>query len=197
MSIRKASIAALLAAAAMAVPSVSMAQAPMQDRGWYVGGSLGQSEYKDSCEAPLPAGVSCDEKDTAWKIFGGYQINRNFAAEFGYTNLGETAASGGGVNATIEATAWELVGVASIPFANRFSLYGKLGFYRAETELRSNVAISGNETNTDLTYGFGVRYDFTRNVGIRGEWQRYSDVGGTATGEGHINVLSVGVIWKF
>jgi OmpA-OmpF porin, OOP family len=195
MSLNKASIVALLAVAGMAVSSVSMAQAT-QDRGWYAGVSMGQSEIKDGCTGVAP-GISCDDKDTAWKIFGGYQLNRNFSAELGYSNLGEAKASAGGVNASVEATAWDLVGVGSFPVTNQFSVYGKLGVYRAETEGRSNVGVSADETNSGLTYGFGVRYDFTRNLGVRAEWQRYGDVGGGSIGESDVDIMSIGVIWKF
>lgn len=195
MGIGKKALVAGLAAGSFAVISPAvLAQA--QTPGWYAGGSLGQTDAKDAtCTPPL---TSCDDKDTAWKIFGGYEINRNFAVELGYTNLGEFKASGpGGVNATIESTAWELVGVGSFPVADRFSLYGKLGGYRAETEGRTNVGLSADESNTGLTFGAGAQYDFTRTVGVRAEWQRYTDVGGGNVGESDLDVLSVGVRVKF
>jgi OOP family OmpA-OmpF porin len=103
----------------------------MQDRGWYVGGSIGQSDVDVDCLG------SCDTKDTAWKIFGGYQVNRNFALEIGYTDLGEISDNVPGVfSETAESSAWELVGVGSLPVANNFSLHGKIGVYRAESESR-------------------------------------------------------------
>lgn len=116
----------------------------------YIGGTIGQAEYKDGC-----AGVGdCDEKDTAWRILGGYQFNRYFAAELGYHNLGETSASAGAT----EGTAWELVGIASYP---------------------------------------GLQYDFTKQIGVRGEWQRYNKMGGGAVAETDVDVLSVGVVYRF
>jgi OmpA-OmpF porin, OOP family len=197
MLIKKASIAAMLAAAGMALSSASMAQ-QAQDQGGYIGGSFGQSAFKGDLTF-CGLGVPCDEKDTAWKIFGGYQFSRNFAAEFGYSNLGESSFNFVGLNASIESTVWELVGVGSVPLANQFSAFGKLGLYRAESEGTTNIPGVGNveESNTGLTFGFGVRYDFTRNLGVRAEWQRYSDVGGSDLGEGDVNVMSVGLIWKF
>ena len=86
---------ALLAGAAMA-GGLAASAAWSQDRGFYVGGSLGRSEMKDSCKDVT---ISCDKTDKAWKIFGGYQFTRRLAAELGYTDLGETKASGvqGGV----------------------------------------------------------------------------------------------------
>src|SRR2546426_1161236 len=80
----KALIAAMLGAAVMAAPAVSMAQA-RGETGWDAGITLGQSDFKNiDC-----SGFSCDKKDTAFKILGGYQINRNFAAELGYHDLGK------------------------------------------------------------------------------------------------------------
>lgn len=163
----------------------------------YIGGSIGQSQAKDACDGAAFAGVTCDDKDTAWKIFAGYQFNRNFAVEVGYTDLGEVSASAGGATVSAEATALEVVGIGSIPVADRFSVYGKLGLYRGETDLSSNFGVSGDESNNDLTFGFGVRFDLSRNAAIRAEWQRYGDVGGDSTGESDIDVMSVGLIWRF
>ncbi len=177
------SIKALLAIAALAFAGSAAAQQPSLSS-VYIGGTIGQAEYKDGC-----SGVAgCDEKDTAWRILGGYQFNRYFAAELGYHNLGEASAPAG----AIEGTAWELVGIAAYPLANQFSVYGKLGVYRGELE-----GPGAEETNSDLTYGVGVQYDFLKNVGVRGEWQRYSKMGGGAIVETDVDVLSIGVVYRF
>jgi OmpA-OmpF porin, OOP family len=191
MQPRKLLLSGIVGAAMMALSPAALSQTT----GFYVGGAIGQTTI-DACGV-VPAGLSCDDEDTSWKILGGYQINRNFSAELGYSNLGEITASGPGGSLSIESNAWELVGVGSYPLSNQLSVYGKLGLYRAEVELTSTVGISGDETATDLTYGVGLRYDFTPTIGVRGEWQRYGDVGGGSTGEGDVDVLSVGVIFKF
>jgi OmpA-OmpF porin, OOP family len=146
----------------------------------YIGGTIGQAEYKD--------GGGGDDKDTAWRILGGYQFNRHFAAELGYHNLGEASAAGG----ALEGTAWELVGVGAYPIVDKLSVYGKLGVYRGELE-----APGAEETNTDLTFGVGLQYDLLKNVGVRGEWQRYSKMGGGNLVETDVDVLSVGVVYRF
>lgn len=177
------SVKALLAIAALAFAGSAAAQQPSLSS-VYIGGTIGQAEYKDGC-----SGVAgCDEKDTAWRILGGYQFNRYFAAELGYHNLGEASAPAG----AIEGTAWELVGIAAYPLANQFSVYGKLGVYRGELE-----GPGADETNSDLTYGVGLQYDFLKNVGVRGEWQRYSKMGGGAIVETDVDVLSIGVVYRF
>ena len=75
--------------------------------------------------------------------------------------------------------------------------------YSAEAKLSGLV--SGKKTTQDLTYGIGGQFNFSRNLGLRLEWQRYSGLespsttggGVTVSGESDIDVLSLGVLWKF
>lgn len=168
-----------------------------QDRGWYVGASIGQSSMDiEGCGGV----ISCDDKDTAWRILGGYQINRNFAVELGYHQLGDAKASFPGGQVDFEANAIELVGVGLLPLANNFALYAKAGFYRGETEATGSNALGSvneKESNTDLTYGLGAQYNFNPKFGVRAEWQRYTNMGGEAIGESDVDVLSIGAVVRF
>ncbi|HEX7970796.1 MAG TPA: hypothetical protein VF501_01025, partial [Thiobacillus sp.] len=56
----------------------------------YVGASVGQSKTDVSC----PAGISCDDKDTAWKVYGGLEMNEYISMEVGYVNVGNSKYSG-------------------------------------------------------------------------------------------------------
>jgi OOP family OmpA-OmpF porin len=162
--------AAMLGAAAMAVSAGAVAQ--QADTGWYVGGSIGQSDLDI-------------DKDIAWKASLGYQINRTFSAEVGYTNLGEVSELG----VTAEATAFEVIGLAKFPVANQLSIYGLAGIAMAEVEVSSPLG-SVSDDSTELTFGVGAQYDFSRNMGARVQWQRYG-------ADEDIDVISVGVVVKF
>ena len=195
---------ALLAGAAMA-GGLAAGAAWSQDRGFYIGGSLGRSEMKDSCKDVT---ISCDKTDKAWKIFGGYQFTRSLAAELGYTDLGETKASGvqGGVavNGNVSSKALELVGVGSMALMQELSLYAKLGIYHGSTDSSASAAVPGfaisgsaSGTNTDFTVGFGVQVSILRNLAARAEWQKYNDVGSNNTGKTDVDVLSAAVLYRF
>jgi OOP family OmpA-OmpF porin len=159
-------VAGVLGAIALAVaPAVAMAQSP-----WYAGVHIGQADIDEA-----------NDEDTAFRILGGYQINQNFAAELAYTDFGKVQGAKG--------NAIELVGVGSLPVANQFSVYGKLGLSRGEFK-----ASGVSEDSIEVTYGVGVRYDVTPTVGARLEWQNYPDVG---DGASDVSVLSVGVVFKF
>lgn len=199
-------LASAMFGAALAL-SGSGALAQAVETGWYIGASLGQTKADVDCSGT----ITCDDKDSGWKIFGGYQINRNFAIELGYSDLGAVTASTPSfvffplvvpaASLKIEAKAWELVAVGSLPLADRFSVFGKAGFYRADTDVRVDFGALGSTTesdsNTDLTFGVGLRYDFTRNFGVRAEWQLYSAVAAGFDEESDVDVMSVGLVWRF
>ena len=188
----KSAVAVLgITAAVFALP----AAAQMNMSAFYVGATVGQSNFKDSCNG-LAAGVSCDDKDTAWRILGGYQFMPNFAAELGYHNFGETKASGAGFSANVKANAWELVGVGILPVANQFGIYAKLGAHRSEAKLESNAGASVKDSGNGLTFGGGAQWNVMPALGLRAEWQRYSHLGGK-TDNGDLDVLSLGGIWRF
>jgi OOP family OmpA-OmpF porin len=190
MSLKKTTIAALMAVSGVVVSSASFAQAKPApvDTGFYVGASVGQTT------SDCPSGVgSCDDSDTGYRVFGGFRFNRNLAVEGGYAPLGEVSGS----NLKLETNAWDLVGVGIWPISPQFSIFGKLGFYNAEA--KASGVVSGKKSTTDLTYGVGAQFDFARNLGLRGEWQRYSaiEAPGGLSGDSDIDVLSLGVLFKF
>jgi OOP family OmpA-OmpF porin len=172
----------------------------------YVGASAGRADFRRACEGVT---VSCDDNDTAARLFVGYQFGRTGALELGYADLGKARASGtvSGAAASAEGkvTAWDAVAVALHPVSERFSLMGKLGFYRAETKVSGSASIAGfsataadADRNTGLTFGLGGMYDFTRHLAARAEWQRYHRVGGDNTGgRQNIDFFSVGALVKF
>lgn len=180
---------------------IAAAQAAAQDLPKVYGGvTIGQSKAKGFCDEFTGPGLSCDDKDNSLRLLGGYQFHPNFAVELGVLYLGEVQARGPGGTFTVESAALEALGVGMLPLGDKFSVYGKAGIYRAETEARLNTVIlteTQKESNFDLTFGFGVRFDVAKNLALRAEWQRYMDVGGDDIGEADIDVISFGVLLKF
>jgi OmpA-OmpF porin, OOP family len=197
---KKALLIAVLGAAAITAPTLSVAQQP-QERGGYLGISGGRADYKNACEGLT---IPCDESDTAWRFFGGYQFSRNLALEFGYADLGAAGASGvlgpTPAQARVEVKAWDLSGVLAFPVTPQFAFFGKLGVYHADTEGSANVgglAVSTSDKNSGITYGIGAQYDLMRNLGLRVEFQQYANVGSSETGEDDISLFSVGAVFRF
>ena len=175
---------AVLGAALVAFALPAAAQSSFNMSAVYAGLAIGQSKFTDACNG-IPG---CDDKDTAWGLFAGYRLHRNFAAEIGYHDLGSASAGG----SHFDATAWELVGLGIWPINDQFSVYGKLGLFRGEAK---SAGLS--ESNTDLTYGIGGQFDATQNIGLRVEWQRYPSLGGGALVKSDVDVLRLAALWRF
>jgi OOP family OmpA-OmpF porin len=164
-------IAALIGCTTMLLSAGALAQ-KQSDTGWYAGASIGRADLGP-------------DSDTAPKVFGGYQINRSFAAEFGYSDFGDV--TGGGTH--VDASAWELIGLGKFPLGNQFYIYGLAGLAKIKSETTVN-GLRVSDDNTELTFGFGLQYDFSPKVGARLQFQRYDT-------SSEIDVVSVGVLYKF
>src|SRR5207342_2946038 len=78
--------------------AVSGQAAVAAESGWYLGGGIGQSQANiadDRISTQLSGygltmtSIDDDDKDTGYKLFGGYKFNKYFAVEGGYFNLGK------------------------------------------------------------------------------------------------------------
>lgn len=198
MNIKQATALTGLVAATVGISLPAFAQ----DSGWYLGASVGASKTKDFCPNQIAVGASCDETSSAYGVFGGYQFNRYLGAELGYTDLGEAEAAVPGITETIKVRGVQALAVGAIPINPQFEVYGKVGAFlwdfKDKCEGASCTFSSLSETGSDLTYGLGAKFNFSKNAGMTVQYQRYQDVGKEATtGENDIDVYSVGIVFKF
>ena len=199
----------LVGCAVMSSPS-----AMADDAFWYLGGNIGQSRAKiDDARitAQLPGSVSINDNnsDTAYKLFGGYQFNRNFAVEGGYFNLGKfgytaTTMPAGSLTGNIKLQGLNIDAVGMLPLADRFSVFGRLGlqYAQAKDEFSSsgvvNMPTNPNPSKNATNYkaGLGLQYDFNRSLGMRVEAERYR-IDDAVGNKGDINMYSVGLVYHF
>jgi OmpA-OmpF porin, OOP family len=202
-------------ALALAFISTSVCAQDRDERGWYGGLSVGRSRvYFNENNLALPfaaTSVSKDENDTAYKLFAGYQLNRHFALEGGWTRLGEFSftrtiiGDGSGIG-KFKASGWFADALGILPLGSRFSLFGKLGgIYSATTKSLSttgtasfapSVDLNPTKRQLDYTWGIGASYALTRNWAGRLEYEMFK-VGDSSTGEFHVYVLSLGATYRF
>lgn len=201
------------------------------EKGWYLGAGYGQSET-DIDEAKTSrsyatggytsASTTADEKDTGWKLFGGYQFTRNWAVELAYVDLGKvsqdtSATSGAGTDKYRDegtSKGWSIAGVGTVMVSDSFGVFGKLGAFRWDVDTKcSFTPISGGGTGcaapanrsasgTDLTYGLGLKYNLTKQTSLRVEWEQFKDVGNASTtgssgtGQADVSLISIGIQYK-
>jgi OOP family OmpA-OmpF porin len=90
-----------------------------------------------------------------------------------------------------------------VPFTENFSAFGRVGVTRAEAK----DAFSGTgavtvlnpgptERATNVKYGAGLQYDFTKSFGMRAELERYR-INDAVGNKGDIDLASIGVLYRF
>lgn len=175
---------------AIAVALLSIAAAPaFADSGLYIGGTLGRAST-NNFGPPLTSSSA--------SVYGGiigYQLNQNFGIEAQFTGAGKFSTatmSGKSDILTIDA-------VGSMPVSDSFSIYGKIGMGSAKTKVSDVTATYQNASRTAVTYGLGVQYAATPNVGIRFGWDRYGSAISNAGVKTNFNsnVLAAGVVYGF
>jgi len=187
----------LLTAVLLAGMGLSSVPVLAQDTGFYLGGSIGQSQF-DVDTGQLSAlgatGISTDDSDSGWKIFGGYQFNKTWGLEVGYVDFGKVGikgTAGGPFTVNLDLTAFTVAGTGTVPLANAFSAFGKAGLYIWDSKASSSgtIVATGND-GTDLMLGAGVLYNLSKNVAIQGEIEYFA-------GDDTVTLFSIGLRFKF
>ena len=207
----------LVAFAVLGTVASSWVIAQDSTTGPYIGANLGTTRAQfnnDSINSTLAGqGFTVtsrteDNSSTGYKLFGGYQLNRNFAVEGGYFDLGRfnyavntTPLGSFSSDMRVRGLNLDLVGI--LPLSEQFSVFGRAGAAYAQSRanftrtgaLPLNTAPSSrNETNLKL--GLGMQYAFTEALALRAELERYR-ISDPVRNRGHIDMASIGLVYRF
>ena len=187
------------------------------DDAWYVGANVGQSRAKIDdpriSTSLLGSGFASstivdDDDSTGFKLFGGYQFNRNFALEGGYFDLGKfgfkaTTVPAGTLDGRLRLRGVNLDLVGRLPVSEKFSVFGRVGVNYADT--RDNFSSTGavrvlnpnpRKHDANIKFGAGLQYDFTEALSMRAEAERYR-INDAVGNKGDVDLFSVGLVYRF
>ena len=182
----------------------------------YFGVSVGQSKTEidaNGVTSGLLPGVSAtsstsDEKDTAYKLFGGYQFNRNLAIEGGYFNLGNNSfnavtSPAGTLAGETKAQGLNLDLVGTLPLTERLSALARIGAHHTWSKSTFSgtgaaAAVAGSSKRDDGGYkvGLGLQYELNPSMWLRGELERYR-VKDAVGQRANVDLLSVSLVFPF
>jgi len=164
--------------------------AAAQGSGPYFGISAGTTSV-DLCNQVAGLGLtSCDDKDTGLKVFGGARVSPNFAFEIGWVDLGKVTLSGPGGTGQITVDGIQAAALGIAPVSPQVHLFGKLGFFLWDGKATA-PGLSLTDDGTDIMFGFGVGWNITKNLTLRGEWENF-DIDGD-----DVTMFSVGLQINF
>ena len=160
--------AVALLASAITLPTFAQSGIDLNGRP-YVGVAAGQSHVNASCDT----GISCDNTDTAIKLYGGYEFNNKFAAELTYFDLGKFKANNGTDTSEAKGSYWGLGGAWRPEFGGGWGGVARLGAAYTTGKVDYSIGgIGGSESRNDWHpyYGLGVNYEVAKNIKLEAAW---------------------------
>lgn len=211
------------AAAAMCLMSSAQAQTPSP---LYLSLDAGRSDFRidDADFKPLATlsqpwtPENTDKKAQAYAVHAGYRLFPNLALELGYTDLGtanfegmhgERCVSVGGfpclsvienLTGTLSASSWDIAAKGTVPLAEKWSAYGKVGVSRLRIKTQTNSLFTNpaNHTSTSPKLALGLAYQITPVTSVHLEWNRhFKGSGDAADGNIAVDATSLGVSFNF
>ena len=158
--------------------------------GPFIAVSIGNATLDDDFD-----GFTVDDSSTAFRLVGGWRFNKHFALEAGYHDFGgfEESFDIEGVQdtATLSADGFTFGATGDIPFAERFTLFGRAGLFFWDGDAEINGVSQAKPEDTNLYLGVGLRFDLSKKLQLTGDWTNY-DLEDTAS-----DVLSIGSQFSF
>lgn len=165
------------------------------ESGFYVGAGIGEAtiEIDDT---------GFDDSDTAFKVFGGYDINRFFAVEAAYFDGGTAEQELAGMSfvgsTEVDTSGFDLAALGRLPINDVFSVHAKIGIasYDVDTTIRvssrfGQSVTKENISDEDVLFGFGAAFDIGASFGLRAEYETVE------ASDGDFTLLSISGLFRF
>ncbi len=178
-----------LIATTATLSSVSIAHA----EGAYVGAGAVASRF--NFDQP---GTNDSGNKVSGKLFGGYEFDKMFGVEAGYTDFGSKsfAFNNGASNIDTDSHAFYVAGKATTPINEQFSVFGKLGAVNTHDNVsgRGTAVNFRGDSKTGLYASVGGQYAINKNVALTAEVEHY---GKSATFGRKADALAFGARYTF
>lgn len=182
--------------------------------------SNGFGRQVDGALGDLGLTVSSSASDSSedgftYGVLVGYQFLPYLAVEAAYVDLGDAevktnaTVSDGFTSADLRAKATtgssgpSLSALGILPFMKNWEVHARAGVYFSNNDATARLAIDGLEetandssNSTEFVWGAGIGYtrgDYTTRL----DYQQYTDVGDSSTGEASIDRLTLVAIFRF
>ncbi len=179
-----------------------MTPCAVSDAGVYFGisGGLGLTNYK---QLETKGAINAhNDNHMVTRVFIGYDINRYFATEFGYTDFwGKASIKDGKTNKKLSMVqALDLFGKIKAPVLDNLNLYGKLGvsfLFGDEVRFSGSSYAIKHEENFNVAFGAGVDFAITPNIIVNAEWLRYNGNNHLKHYQPNADAFMLGLRYKF
>lgn len=178
-------------------------------QGWIVGASVGAAKQHDyDIGAPI---ANPDDTDTAFRLFGGYQISPMQAVIASFVDLGKARYSGpslGGFSDSLDADGIDVSYVVGWTPGeqNRVAVFGTVGVLSWDQDVSltdAAIDFQAHDEGTSFSFGFGAEVNLSADGsspwGVHFDYQIFKDVGSEDNSGQELDrdSISVGVSYRF
>lgn len=148
----------------------------------YIGAGIVGSRYSFD----VPGATSGDDHSgdkASGKLFAGYNFDKTWAIEGGYTDFGSkgynyTAANGTAGRLESDSHSFYVAGKGTMPVNEQFNVFGKLGVSRNHgsvdaTGAAATAGLGGSGNKSALYASIGGEYAVAKNVAVSLEYEHY------------------------
>ncbi|WP_116813111.1 porin family protein [Steroidobacter cummioxidans] len=172
---------AIMAATLLALGSgAAYAQSPENERGFYVGGGVGQFNVEIDNPGDLGDTLrSLDDDDTAWQAFVGWRLNPYISLQAAYIDFGRpqddfssSTGNHGRFRAELSGFAPSIIGTLPL---GPVELSAKLGYYIYDLKISGDIndlEFNRKDSGEDLMYGVGVGMTFFDHLHAKLEYEK-------------------------
>jgi hypothetical protein len=135
-----------------------------------------------------------DERPMAWRVFGGYRLNRFLALEVGWIDGGSAGDSFGGVEYRVKSKALQGSVLGMLPIGDHLQLFARASELKWKLKERlqdDTTRLVGETEGNEFGWGagFGVLFD---GALVRIEYEQADFGPGVST-----NLVSTSIAWNF
>lgn len=143
------------------------------EKGFYIGAAVGNTNLNLSSTAFGDAG---SKDETGFKLTGGYQFHKFFAAELSYYNPGDFSDSSPEGTIKVSADIFEASLVGMFPIVGPLSAFGRAGVAKWDGKLSatSSDGFTGaaDDDGSDFNWELGLQLAINRHFRLRGSFEQ-------------------------
>jgi OmpA-OmpF porin, OOP family len=141
-----------------------------------------------------------NEKDMAYKVFGGYSFSDLIAFEGAYFNGGKPSLDAAGIaSASVSLSGFNASVLLRARTASSFAVFAKVGYamydYKVTAQLLG-IAVDAQESDKGVSYGLGVTYTIARKYLVRAEFEGVNIKGGNVP-DSSFYMVTIGAGYRF
>lgn len=181
---------------AMFAAAAAMGSAQAQQGQAYIGVGIASVDHVTSPNSLTgTTNNSSDGWKASGKIFGGYDFDKTWGVEAGYTDYAKSDYSynSGAIRGQSEGHSTYIAGKATAPINEQFSVFGKLGVSDNKYQMNEPAGAFGT-SKTEVYAGIGGQYKLNQKVAMTLEYERY---GKTKDFGPKADVITVGAKYAF